>query len=156
MSLKELDEKDLGIIKALQEDGRTTNAKLAETLSISEASCWRRLKRLQEGGIIEGFQVQLNRRTLGFGVLSFVQLCCNQHSEEVTQEFERMIRDNSYVMSCHNTTGDDDFLLQVVARDLDDYSHFVETFLRKIPGVTNIRSNICLRELKSSSRLPLP
>lgn len=150
-----LDEKDVGILRLLQHDGRTANAKLAEQLSISEASCWRRLKRLLENGIIEGFQAILNRRALGFGVLSFVQLSCNQHSEEITREIEKIIQANPQVMSCHNTTGDDDFLLQVVARDLDDYSHFVEKVLRKIPGVTSIRSNISLRELKSSSRLPL-
>lgn len=153
--MKSLDEKDVGILKLLQEDGRAANAKMAEQLSVSEASCWRRLKRLLENGVIEGFQANLNRRELGFGVLSFVQLSCNQHSEEVTREFEQMILENPNVMSCHNITGDDDFLLQVVARDLDDYSDFVEKVLRKIPGVTNIRSNISLREVKSSSRLPL-
>ena len=153
--MNSLDEKDMGILRLLQEDGRAANARLAEQLSISEASCWRRLKRLMENGVIEGFQAVLNRRALGFGVLSFVQLSFSRHSEETTQEFEKMIRDSAYVMSCHNTTGDDDFLLQVVARDLDDYSFFVENVLRKIPGVTNIRSNISLRELKASRSLPL-
>lgn len=150
-----LDEKDIGILQVLQEDGRAANARLAEQLSISEASCWRRLKRLRESGVIEGFQAVLNRRALGFGVLSFVQLSCSQHSEEATREFEAMIQNSPYVMSCHNTTGDDDFLLQVVARDLDDYSYFVENVLRKISGVTNIRSNISLRELKAFRQLPL-
>lgn len=154
--MKGLDEKDMGILKLLQDDGRAANAKLAEQLAMSEAACWRRLKRLLEGGVIKGFQANLNRKALGFGVLSFVQLSCNQHSEGVTQEFERMVRSDPHVMTCHNTTGDDDFLLQVVARDLDEYSEFVERVLRKIPGVANIRSNISLREVKSSSRLPLP
>ncbi|MFW5488737.1 MAG: Lrp/AsnC family transcriptional regulator [Desulfovibrio sp.] len=154
--MMELDEKDMGILRVLQEDGRASNAKLAEEVSISEAACWRRLKRLRENGVIERFQAILNRKKLGFGVLSFVQLSCNQHSEKVTRELERIVTENPNVLSCHNTTGDDDFLLQVVARDLDDYSRFVEDVLRKIPGATNIRSNISLRELKSSSRLPLP
>ncbi|MGE4298992.1 MAG: Lrp/AsnC family transcriptional regulator [Desulfovibrionaceae bacterium] len=150
-----LDEKDMGILRALQQDGRTPNAKLAEQVALSEAACWRRLKRLQDGGVIEGYEAVLNRRALGFGVLSFVQLSCNQHSEEVTRELERIVLDNPNVLSCHNTTGDDDFLLQVVAKDLDDYSRFVENVLRKIPGATNIRSNISLRELKASRRLPI-
>jgi len=152
----DLDEKDMGILRELQEDGRMANARLAERLSISEASCWRRLQRLREKGFIEGVRAILNRRALGYGVLSFVQLSCNQHSEEVTRELERIVRENPNILFCHNTTGDDDFLLQVVARDLDDYSRFVETVLRKIPGAINIRSNISLREVKSSSRLPLP
>lgn len=152
--MKGLDETDLSIIYELQREGRTANARLAEKLHISEASCWRRLKRLQESGIIEGYQAILNRRALGFGVLSFVQLSCSQHSEEVTKEFEDLILDCPHVMSCHNITGEADFLLQVVAKDLDDYSLFVDQVLRKIPGVTSIRSNLVLRELKSSSRLP--
>ncbi|MBG0790466.1 MAG: Lrp/AsnC family transcriptional regulator [Desulfovibrionaceae bacterium] len=150
-----LDEKDMGILKLLQEDGRAANARLAGQLAISEASCWRRLKRLQEAGVIQGVRAILDRRALGFGVLSFVQLSCSRHSEKATSEFETMIRDAPNVLSCHNTTGEDDYLLQVVARDLDDYSRFVEKVLRRIPGVTNIRSNISLRELKSSSSLPL-
>ena len=153
--MKQLDEKDVAVLRLLQEDGRMANAKLAERLSMSEASCWRRLKRLLEGGFIKGFQAMLNRRALGFGVLSFVQLSFNQHSEEATAQFESIIQDSPYVLSCHNTTGDDDFMLQVVAKDLDDYSAFIEGVLRKIPGVVNMRSNISLREIKSSSRLPL-
>lgn len=152
--MKPLDKTDNGIIYELQREGRTTNAKLAEKLHISEASCWRKLKRLQENGIIEGYQAILNRRSLGFGVLSFVELSCSQHSEEITMEFENLICGCPYVMSCHNITGEADFLLKVVARDLDDYSQFVDQILRKIPGVTRIRSNLVLRELKSSSRLP--
>lgn len=152
--MKALDEIDIGIIYELQREGRTANVKLAEQLHISEASCWRRLKRLQEDGIIEGYQAILNRRALGFGVLSFVQLSCSQHSEEVTRKFEELIHGCPNVMSCHNITGEADFLLQVVAKDLDDYSQFVDQVLRKIPGVTGIRSNLVLRELKSSSRLP--
>lgn len=155
MSNIDFDKKDAAIMRLLQEDARMANTRIAEKLNISESSCWRRMKRLQESGAIEKYQAILNRRTLGLGVLSFVHLNCNQHSEEVTRDFEQMIRDNPNVLSCHNITGDDDFLLQVVARDLDDYSDFVENVLRKIPGVTNIRSNISLRELKSSSRLPL-
>lgn len=149
-----LNETDTSIVFELQREGRTANAKLAEKLHMSEASCWRRVKRLQEDGIIEGYQAILNRRALGYGVLSFVQLSCSQHSEEVTREFEELINDCPNVMSCHNITGDADFLLQVVAKDLDDYSRFVDQVLRFIPGVVGIRSNLVLRELKSSSRLP--
>ncbi|AMK12902.1 AsnC family transcriptional regulator [Pseudodesulfovibrio indicus] len=155
MSVKTLDEKDIGVLRLLQEDGRMANAKLAEQLAMSEASCWRRLKRLLDDGVIKGFQALLNRKALGFGVLSFVQLSCSRHSEKTTKIFENIIKASPNVLSCHNTTGDDDFLLQVVAKDMDDYSDFIEGVIRKIPGVVNIRSNISLREIKASSRLPL-
>lgn len=150
-----LDKIDVAIADRLQQDGRLSNAKLAEQLGLSEASCWRRQKRLEEAGVIEGYQAVLNRRKVGVGVVAFVQLTCTQHSEEVTAAFEQIIQASSRVLSCHNTTGEADFLLQVVARDLDDYSRFVDTVLRKLPGVSSIRSNISLKEMKATRRLPI-
>lgn len=155
MLINSIDRVDAGILERLQRDGRLSNAKLAEQLSLSETPCWRRLKRLEDEGVIEGYQANLNRRKLGFGVMAFVQLVCTQHSEEVTQAFEKIIQDCPNVLACHNTTGEADFLLQVVARDLDDYSRFVDSVLRKLPGVSSIRSNLSLRELKASNRLPI-
>ena len=130
-------------------------ARLAAQLALSEASCWRRQKRLEETGVIEGYKAILNRRKLGIGVMAFVQIVCTQHSEEVTAAFERIIQASPNVLACHNTTGEADFLLQVVARDLDDYSRFVEKVLRKLPGVLSIRSNISLREMKVTNKLPI-
>lgn len=149
------DRVDIGILDRLQHDGRLSNAKLAEQLALSETPCWRRLKRLEETGVIEGYQAVLNRRKLGLGVMAFVQIACTQHSEAVTAAFEKIILACPNVLTCHNTTGEADFLLQVVARDLDDYSRFVDKVLRKLPGVASIRSNISLRELKASNTLPI-
>lgn len=150
-----LDEFDIKILSILQQDGRISNAKLAKKLSMSEAPCWRRLQRLRETGIIKGYQAVLNRRKLGFGVLSFIQIKFVQHDEELTRLFETTINQCPEVMSCHNISGAADFLLIVVAKDLDAYVEFIDRKLRKIPGITDITSNISLRELKSSFRLPL-
>lgn len=150
-----LDKTDLTMLARLQQDGRLANTKLAEELALSEASCWRRQKRLEELGVIEGYQANLNRRKLGIGVMAFVQIVCTQHSEEVTAHFERIIRACPNVVDCHNITGEADFLLKVVAKDLDDYSRFVDRVLRQLPGVLSIRSNISLREMKVSNRLPV-
>lgn len=143
------------MLDMLQQDGRVSNARLAEAFSLSETSCWRRLRRLEEAGLIAGYHARLDRRKLGFGVMAFVQIVCTQHSEAVTAEFERLIQASPNVLACDNTTGEADFLLQVVAADLDDYSHFVERVLRKLPGVLSIRSNLSLRQLKSTQRLPI-
>ena len=153
--MSRLDQVDLGILTRLQDNGRETNARLASALSLSETPCWRRLKRLEEEGYIEGYQASLNRRKLGLGVMAFVQISCLKHDQDTTGELERLIRNSDNILSCHNTTGSADFLLQVVARDLDDYSRFVDQVLRKLPGISDISSNLSLRELKSSSRLPL-
>ncbi|MBR8841852.1 MULTISPECIES: Lrp/AsnC family transcriptional regulator [Pseudoalteromonas] len=146
---------DNDILWHMQRDGRLTNAKLANELAMSESPCWRRLKRLEEEGYIESYQANLDRRKLGFGVLAFVQLTCTEHDSQTTTTFEAVIQNCDQVLSCHNTTGDADFLLQVVAKDLDDYSQFIDNTLRKLPGVSSIRSSLSLRELKASSRLPI-
>ena len=154
--MAKIDRVDAEILDMLQENGRLSNAKVAERLSMSETPCWRRLKRLEQDGVIAGYQAVLDRRTLGLGVMAFVQLGCAEHTEAATEEFQKIIQSSPNVLSCHNTTGEADFLLQVVAKDLDDYSRFVERVLRRLPGVSSIRSNISLRELKSSNRLPIP
>ena len=151
----EIDSMDANILEGLQRDGRVSNAQLAQQVSLSEAACWRRVKRLKAVGVIEGYQAVLNRRRLGIGVLAFVQLHCNEHRPEVTVEMERIIARSPNVLACHNTTGAADFLLQVVAKDLDDYSRFVETVLRVLPGVTGVTSNLSLREVKLTGRLPV-
>ena len=150
-----LDKVDIAISERLQRDGRLSNVKLAEQPSLSEASCWRKQKRLEECGVIEGYQAILNRRKLGLGVMAFVQISCSDHSEEATEKFEKIIASAPQVLSCHNTTGEADFILQVVARDLDSYSRFVEKVLRKLPGVLSIRSNLSLREMKTTHRFPV-
>jgi DNA-binding Lrp family transcriptional regulator len=149
------DKLDLRMMASLQQDGRLSNAKLAAALAISETPCWRRLKRLEEEGVIEGYQALLNRRKLELGVLAFVHLSFTQHGEEVTAQIERSILASENVLTCHNVSGDADFMLTVVAKDLDDYSRFVETTLRKLPGVSAIRSTFSLREIKASNRLPV-
>lgn len=150
-----LDKIDVAMLARLQQDGRLPNAKLAEAFALSEASCWRRQKRLEDAGVIEGYQARLNRRKLGIGVMAFVQIVCTQHGEDITLNLERQIRACPNVVECHNITGEADFLLKVVAKDLDDYSRFVERVLRQLPGVLSIRSSISLREVKATTGLPV-
>jgi DNA-binding Lrp family transcriptional regulator len=150
-----LDNVDVAILNQLQNDGRLSNAKLAERLSLSETPCWRRLKRLEEEGYIDGYKASLDRRKLGFGVLAFVHLGVSIHTDEATAKFEKAVRACEQVLSCHNVTGQADFLLQVVAEDIESYGRFIDTVLRKIPGVTSIESYLSLREIKATTRLPI-
>lgn len=155
MPTKPLDKTDKAILNLLQEDGRLTNSKIAAALSLSESPCWRRLKRLEEEGFISDYQANLDRRKLNLGVVAFVQLTVSEHDEASTARFEQIILASEHVMACHNTTGEADFLLQVMAEDLDAYSRFVENTLRRLPGISAIRSSLSLREIKHSTRLPL-
>lgn len=150
-----LDATDIALLRALQADGRLSNSKLAATLALSETACWRRLKRLEAAGIISGYQARLNRQKLGYGVIAFAQVSFGNHAGDAPLQFERQVLAIPEILACHNVSGDCDYLLQIVADDLAAYGRFVRQVLRKLPGVTAIRSNLSLREIKASSLLPL-
>ncbi len=156
LSSGEMDATDIALLNLVQEDGRIANSKVADTLNLSEAPCLRRRKRLEEKGFIVDYQANLARERLGFGVLALVQICFANHTGEAPELFEEEIQNIPEILSCHNVTGEADYILQIVAQDLASYETFLRTVLRKLPGVTSIRSSLSLREVKSSSRLPLP
>lgn len=155
-SKNEIDHVDRTILRLLQQDGTLSNPKLAEQLSLSVTPCWRRLKRLEDEGYIKDYQANLDRRKLGYDVLAFVSLSFDAHGDKAPNRFEEAIQCHPEVLSCHKITGAADYLLQVVAENLDAYSDFVENVLRKMPGIHSIQSSLALREIKSSSRLPVP
>ncbi len=152
----ELDGVDRAMLRLLQEDGALSNATLGEKLSLSVTPCWRRRKRLEDEHVITGYQANLDRRTLGMNVFAFVQVTFNMHSGQDSDHFEDVMRRHDEVTSCHKITGAADYILQVVAADLDAYAEFVERVLRKQAGVSSIQSSLALREVKFSSRVPVP
>lgn len=155
MDVELLDAQDLEILSVLQEDGRISNARLAARVGLSEAACWRRFKRLESEGYIVGFQANLDRRKLGIGVVAFVLVRLANHRGEEASSFEREVQGVPEVLGCHNITGQADYLLHVVARDLDAYGELVHNRLRQLPGVASLTSSLMLRRVKFSRRLPL-
>ncbi|MCD9570316.1 Lrp/AsnC family transcriptional regulator [Pseudomonas protegens] len=150
-----LDDTDLAILALLQQDASISNAELSERLSLSLTPCWRRRKRLEEG-VIRDYQANLDRRLLGLDILAFVHVRFATHSDQTPDDFETVIMRLPEVQACHKITGDADYLLQVLARDLDSYSDFVEHVLRRQPGIASIQSSLALREVKATSRLAIP
>ena len=153
--LPKIDETDYALLALLQKDGRASNVKLAENLNLSETPCWRRLKRLEDTGFIKGYQANLNRRQLGFGVLAFVQICFAIHTDDLPEQFEQAIQGIPEVLSCHNVSGEADYLLQIVSEDLETYEKLLRGVIRRLSGVTSIKSSFSLREVKASTNLPL-
>ncbi len=152
----DLDKVDRAILAAVQTDGRMSNARLAETVGLSETPCARRLKRLETDGYIERYRAMLSRRALGYGVVSFVLVRFAVHDRAVATRFEREVLAIPRILSCHNVSGSADYVLQVVARDLDDYGTFMRDQLRGLPGVTSVESSLSLREVKADTGLPIP
>jgi|SRR6266702_4530223 DNA-binding Lrp family transcriptional regulator len=151
----DLDKIDRAILIALQADGRATNASLADAVGLSETPCARRLKRLEAEGYIEGYRAILSRSALQLGIVAFAQVRFSVHDRQLSDRFEREIQAIPRIVSCHNISGSADYLLQVVARDLDDYGVFMRDVLRVLPGVTAVESTLSLREVKRNTGLPL-
>lgn len=150
-----LDTVDVQILSLLQKDGTLTHPQLAEQVSLSVTPCWRRLKRLENEGYITGYQANLNRRKLGLDVLAYVQVSFLVVTDQSIRQFEALIQARPEVMSCHKVTGQADYMLQVVASNLDAYGDFVENVLRLVPGVSTIHSSLAMREIKTSHQLPV-
>src|ERR1700761_7028257 len=152
----EMDAVDRSMLRLLQDDGAVSNAALGEKLSLSVTPCWRRRKRLEDEGLITGYQTTIDRRAVGLKLFAFVQIKFHMHSDKTADQFETVIQGRPEVLSCHKITGEADYMLQVVAEDLDAYGEFVERVLRKQAGIASIQSSLAMREVKFSSRLPIP
>jgi DNA-binding Lrp family transcriptional regulator len=151
-----LDETDLAILELLQEDANISNAELSERLSLSLTPCWRRRKRMEEAGVIKGYQANLDRRMLGLDIMAFVHIRFSTHADHAPDAFEAVIAQLPEVLACHKITGDADYVLQVLAEDLDSYSDFIEQVLRRQVGIASIQSSLALREVKAGSRMAIP
>ena len=150
-----LDRTDLRLLAALQDDARLTVAQLAEKVSLSASPCWRRVKRLEEAGYIEGYHAHLSASRLGHGITAFVSGVMGSHTREVARAFEARLQDIPEIIACHNVSGQYDFLLEVVAADLAAYGEFARNVLQDLPGVTELHSSFSLKSLKDQRKLPL-
>jgi len=151
----ELDDHDLKILAALQDNGRLTNHELAEQVGLSASPCWRRVKRLETEGAIRGYQAVLDQRRLGLGVTVFVSVSIERNDTAAHRAFEQGVLGRPEIVACHIVGGQHDFLLQVVAEDLDAYAAFALNVLGQLPGVREIHSSFVLKEVKPLLRLPL-
>jgi Lrp/AsnC family transcriptional regulator, leucine-responsive regulatory protein len=150
-----LDETDIELLRALQDDARLSTAELGTRLSISQSPAWRRLKRLEQDGVIEGYRAVVNRKKLGLSVLAMVLIGMERHDDASARKFEKAVSELPQVVMCHGMSGPEDFLLLVVAKDLDDYSNTLLGKLRSLPGVKSIRTSFSLKAIKDEVSIRL-
>ena len=150
-----LDAIDVRILQTLQENARLTNLELADRVGLSPSPCLRRVRRLEEGGWIEGYSARVNQKKIGLGVTAFVSVNIERHQNADAEAFMRSISKLPEVIASYIISGQADFLLQVVVRDLDAYRAFTLEKLLKLRGVKDIRSAFAIGTVKSPSPLPL-
>ena len=146
---------DRRILAALQRDARLTNVQLAEEVGLSPSPCLRRVKLLEEAGILTGYHASLDRAEVGLGLMVFVGVKVERHGDTDAESFRVAVRRLPEVVVCHIVSGETDFLLQVVVPDLAAYERFLMGTLLKLPGVRDIRSNFVLQTVKAQTALPL-
>ncbi len=151
----DLDRFDIAILGVLQNDARISNADLAAAIGLSAAPTWRRVRRLEELGVITGYRAEIDRRKIGLGVLAFVRVDTERDNADTTRALEDAIRQWPEVTACHYISGAGTFELQVLVTDLDAYSRWTMETLFKLPNVKDLHTSFSLGEVKSGGALPL-
>ncbi|MEQ9396467.1 Lrp/AsnC family transcriptional regulator [Haliea sp.] len=152
---EKLDKLDRHILYLLQRDAGLSAAEIADRVGLTQPPCWRRIKRLEDQGIIQKRVALLDQRKLGLNVTVFARVKLSAHGKRSLPEFEEQIRELPEVLECHTVMGDYDFLLKIVTRDIDTYETLFRQKLSQMPTVLEIHSNAALSRIKLTTELPL-
>ena len=152
----DLDRTDLRMLRELQRNGRMPVVELADKVSLSATACQRRLRRLEDSGVIERYAAVLSPSALGQRIQAFVRVSIERQSKDVTEAFETAIKRQPEVRACYVMTGDLDFLLHVLVPDLQAFAEFSMRVLIGLPGVKDVRSSLVLEAVKQDEGISLP
>lgn len=155
MEINELDRASRQILEALQADARLSTQALAEKVGLSATPVWRRVKEMEERGLIRGHVALLDREKLGLSICVLANVSLVRHSEGAVEQFERLVATQREIIECHAITGEADYVIKVVAADMKAYDAFLQQHIFKLPGVSSVRSNVVLREVKYETALPV-
>jgi len=153
-ALLDLDDIDWQIIRVVQRDGRISNSKLAVEVGLSETPCWRRWKRLEDNGLIREYRAILDRQKFGYSVVCFTEITFVSHAAELTNAFEDLMQELDWVLMCHNITGTVDVIIQMIAKDLDEFRDRLN-FIRRQPNVHSVQTQISVKQVKDTTSLPV-
>ena len=155
MPIVDLDVVDRRILAVLQENARISNVDLAEQVGMSPSPCWRRVKTLEDSGVIAKHVSLVDPAAVGLPVSVFVQVTLERQIETALETFEQTVLARPEVMECYLMTGDSDYLLRVVVSDLSAYERFLMDHLTRLNGVASIKSSFALKQVKYRTALPL-
>ena len=151
-----MDRADIHLLEALQRDSTQSIATLAESAALSTSACHRRIRALEQAGIIAGYGARLDPKRLGLSLVVFVEITLTSQSHESMARFETAVRDFDDILDCHLMSGNADYLLRVAAADLEQFDAIHRDFLARLPGVSSMRSSFSIRNIKSWRGYPVP
>lgn len=149
-----LEPQDERILHHLQADARATNQQLAEAVGMSASACWRRVRGLEEAGVVQRYTALVDRERAGFAMSAIIHVALERHDATFVEQFVSRVKARPDVLECFATTGDADYHLRVVARDMEAYNRFLDEFMFRLPGIRHVRSNVILKEIKTEVALP--
>ncbi|MGH1427387.1 MAG: Lrp/AsnC family transcriptional regulator [Arenicella sp.] len=149
-----MDDKDRQIIRELQKDARLTNLELSERVNLSPSPCLRRVKLLEESGIIHGYTALINQKEYGVPITAFVRISLTQHEQDTVTDFEQHVANIEEIQDCYLITGKTDYMLRVVTSSHDSYEDFVREKLHKIEGIQSIDTSFAYSAVKQSNIYP--
>ncbi len=155
MRRAKLDKIDKKILRDLQDNGRITNVELAQNVGISAPPCLRRVRALEEAGLIKSYHAKVDNAALGYSVTIFALVKLTSQAENDLVEFEKHIRQLPMVRECNMLAGDVDFILKIVAKDWDSYQEFLTKNLTAAPNVTSVKSSLAIRCAKDTPGVPI-
>ena len=150
-----IDSIDQQILNIIQTDARISNVEIARQVGLAPSAVLERVRKLEERGVIRGYAAQVNAAALGLGVTAYVSVSIDGNQFGRVREIEAEIRAHPEILECQSVSGEDDYLLKVVARDLKSLSNYLTDRLMQVSGIDNVRSMICLEEIKPPSPLPV-
>lgn len=153
--MKELDNQDLLILRALQKKSNTNIQQLADQVNLSKTPCWRRVKKLEELGYIKKYVALLDQHKLDLSVMAYVQVSMNSHDLNTLRVFDAFVEQSPYILDCNSTAGNFDYVMKVIARDTEDLEKFIMRELLNTGVVQSTNTNLILRQKKSTTELPL-
>jgi len=152
----QLDKYDRMILAVLQRQGRISNQDLAEAISLSPSPCLRRVKQMEENGLIDGYVALLNAKKLGLTLMAFIGISMDKHTPERFSGLEEKLSSYPEVLECHLITGQSaDYLLKVIVKDMDAYQQFLLQKLTRVEGVTGVHTSFVLKSAINSTALPI-
>ena len=149
-----ISKKDQSILAEIQRDGRLTMQELAARVGMSSSACWRRVRAMEEEGVIARYVVIVDPKKAGFTLSSMTLVSLARHEQKNVENFIKEVGRHPEVLECLATSGEADFHLRVVVEDMDAYNKFLDDFIFRLPGVSQVRSNIVLKEIKVDTALP--
>ena len=156
MLKQDWDKKDIRILEILQEQARISNSDLAQHVGLSPSPCWRRVRALEDAGVIQQYVALVSAKSVGLPINVFATVTLDKQIESALEAFETSVTKRPEVMECYLMTGEFDYLLRVVVPDLEAYEHFLLEHLTRIKGIASIKSSFSLKQVCYETTLPLP